>query len=271
MTDEVQTELLQGVLVIRLNRPHCLNAWTGKMRHHICDILNAAAEREDVRAIVFTGAGDRAFCAGQDLTESEKVESEATTRESMNQFKRFYDAVREMPKPVVGALNGLAAGSGFQITLLMDVIVAHPDVQMGQPEVNSGIPSILGPWLMKESLGRSRTVELAVTGRMMDAAECYRIGLIHHLVERQKVLETALSVARELGGKPAEAFRITKQYLCHANSAEYERAWELAAEGQVEAFNGGEPQAVIRDFFALRRARRRQEQTEPPAPKSTLD
>lgn len=256
--DEVQTELHGSVLVIRLNRPDRLNAWTQAMRDHMCDTLDSAASREDVCAIVFTGAGSRAFCAGQDLAEVGKFESGARTVESMNRLKRFYDVVREMPKPVVGALNGLAVGSAFQVALLMDVIVAHPAVRLGQPEVNSGIPSILGPWLMKESLGRSRTVELAITGRMMDAAECFRLGLIHHLVEEQNVLGTALSVARDLGSKPPEAFRITKQYLCHANSVEYERAWQRAAEGQIEAFDGGGPQAAIREFFAIRRARKSQ-------------
>ncbi|UVO35780.1 enoyl-CoA hydratase/isomerase family protein [Bradyrhizobium arachidis] len=259
MTDEVQTELRQSVLVIRLNRPRRLNAWTRTVRGHICDILDSAAKARDVRAIVFTGAGNRAFCAGQDLSEAEKVGSAGRTGEAMNELKRFYDAVRGMPKPVVGALNGLAAGSGFQVALLMDVIVAHPAVQMGQPEVNSGIPSILGPWLIKESLGRSRSVELAVTGRMMDAAECFRLGLIHHLVDQQDVLETALSLAQDLGEKPAEAFRITKEYLCRANSVEYERIWQLATEGQVEAFSGGEPQAVIREFFTTRDTRKVQD------------
>ena len=171
-------------------------------------------------------------------------------------IKRFYDSVRSMPKPVVAALNGLAAGSGFQITLMMDVVVAHPGVRMGQPEINSGIPSILGPILMRESLGRSRTAELALTGRLMDAAECHRLGLIHHLVAPEKVMETALAVARELGAKPPQALRLTKEFACRWSEAEYERAWKLAGEGQVQAFASGEPQAVMREFFAARRARK---------------
>lgn len=257
MPSEVQTERQDSVLIVRLNRPEQLNAWTSHTRDMLCEILDRAAADKDVHALVFTGAGRRAFCAGQDLAETEQFAGDdAHTRGWLHRLKRFYDAVREMPKPVVGALNGLAVGSGFQITMLMDVVVGHPGVQMGQPEVNSGIPSILGAWLMRESLGRSRAVELAVTGRMMDATECHQLGLIHRLVEETSVLPVALSVACELASKPQEAFRITKGYLCRANAAEYDRAWELAGEGQTEAFRSGEPQTVMRDFFAVRRARK---------------
>jgi enoyl-CoA hydratase len=256
MTDEIQSELSDGILIVRLNRPRHYNAWTAAMRDVVCDMLDDAAARPDVCALVFTGTGAKAFCAGQDLAEAEKFLGEAHTKDWLGRLKRLYDAVRAMPKPVVGALNGLAAGSGFQFTLLMDVIVAHPGVTMGQPEVNSGIPSILGPWLMKESLGRSRTVELAVTGRMMDAAESHRLGLIRHLVAPEKVLPTALAVAHDLAAKPSHAMRLTKEFLRRANEAEYERAWAWAAEGQVAAFATGQPQQVMREFFDVRRARK---------------
>ncbi|UVO30474.1 AMP-binding protein [Bradyrhizobium arachidis] len=254
--NEIQTELQGGVLVLRLNRPEQLNAWTSGMRDTLCEVLDRAATDKQVRALIFTGTGSRAFCAGQDFAETERFARDAHTKNWLQRLKRFYDAVRGMPKPMVAALNGLAAGSGFQITMLMDIVVAHRGVQMGQPEVNSGIPSILGPCLMKESLGRSRTAELAVTGRMMDANECHRLGLIHHLVEEKSVLPFAVSLALDLASKPPEAFRITKEYLCRANAAEYDRAWVLASEGQIEAFNTGEPQAAMRDFFAVRRARK---------------
>jgi enoyl-CoA hydratase/carnithine racemase len=203
-----------------------------------------------------TGTGDKAFCAGQDLAETEQFAEAAHTQGWVNGLKRFYDVIRAVPKPIVGALNGLAAGSGFQITLLMDVVIAHPGVTMGQPEVNSGIPSILGPFLMQQSLGRARTVELALSGRMMTAEEAFRLGLIHRLVASEEVMPTALSIARELAGKPTAALRLTKDYLRRANEAEYERAWQWAAEGQGAAFATGEPQAVMRAFFAERRSRR---------------
>jgi enoyl-CoA hydratase len=256
MSNSFQIELKNDVLIIRLNRPANYNAWTADMRDHMCDVLDDAARRSDIRALILTGTGDKAFCAGQDLAETERFVGGGDVKVWLKRLKRFYDAVRNTPKPFVGALNGLAAGSGFQIAMMMDVVVAHPDVRMGQPEVNSGIPSIFGPWLMAESLGRARTVELAVTGRMMEAEECRQLGLVHHLVDRQRVMETALAVARELAAKPPAAMRITKSFLRRANQDAYERAWEWAAEGQTEAFETGEPQDVMKRFFEVRRARK---------------
>ena len=99
----------------------------------------------------------------------------------------MYGAIRELDEPIVAALNGVAAGSAFQVALLCDVRVGHSESRMGQAEINAGIPSTLGPWLMQMSLGLSRTVELTLTGRMMDGDECYRIGLLHHLVPNEGV------------------------------------------------------------------------------------
>jgi enoyl-CoA hydratase len=259
MSNGFVTELRERTLLIRLDRPARYNAWTGELRDRMCDVLQDAAGRDTIGAIVFTGSGERAFCAGQDLAETERFMSGGHVDDWIARLKRFYDLVRAIPKPVVGALNGLAAGSGFQFVLLMDIVVAHRGVKLGQPEVNSGIPSILGPWIMSQSLGRSRTTELALTGRMMAAEECHGLGLIHHLVEPDAVLPTALDIARDLAAKPSVAMRITKAYLRRASEEDYERAWAWAGEGQAEAFATGQPQQVMRDFFELRRRRKAQQ------------
>src|SRR4029078_8117098 len=104
-------------------------------------------------------------------------------------------AIRALDKALVAALNGVAAGSAFQVALLTDVRIAHPGVKMGQPEINSGIASTLGPWLMREMLGLSRTVELTLSGRMMDAEQCHRLGLVHPLVPPAEVMPKAREVA----------------------------------------------------------------------------
>jgi enoyl-CoA hydratase/carnithine racemase len=256
MDDTVLAERSGDVLVVRLNRPRNYNAWTAAMRDEITARLEEAERRADIRAVVLTGTGEKAFCAGQDLAETERFLGAASVGLWLGNLRRFYDAIRAATKPLVGALNGLAAGSGFQVALMMDVVVAHPGVRMGQPEVNSGIPSIFGPWIMTQSLGRSRTVELAVSGRMMPAEECHRLGLIHHLVAPEAVLPTALETARDLAAKPPAAMRLTKSFLRRANEADYQRAWEWAAEGQAAAFESGEPQEVMRAFFDERRRRK---------------
>ena len=126
----------------------------------------------------------------------------------------MYGAVRAFDKPVVAALNGVAAGSGFQVALLCDIRVGHPGVQMGQTEIDLGLPSATGTWLMWDILGRSRTTELVlVSGRLMDGEECYRLGVIHRLTRQSEVQATALQIAHDLAAKPVVAMQLNKRRL----------------------------------------------------------
>lgn len=256
MSEEIVAQHSNGILTLRLNRPERFNAWTTAMRDELAEVLEQSNADTSVVAVVLTGTGSDAFCAGQDLSETQEFVGDDNVRVWLAHLRRFYDAIRGLEKPLVGALNGLAAGSGFQVAMMVDVVVAHHDVKMGQTEVNSGIPSIFGPWLMTETLGRRRAVELSVTGRLMSAEECHRLGLIQHLVEPDEVLSSALRVASELANKPPVAMRITKQFLKLANETEYDRAFRMAECGEKEAYRTGEPQAVMAEFFEVRQARK---------------
>jgi enoyl-CoA hydratase/carnithine racemase len=123
---------------------------------------------------------------------------------------------------------------------------------MGQPEINSGIASTLGPWLMKEMLGLSRTIELTLTGRMMDGEECHRIGLIHRLVEPKQVLSTAMEIAAELAAMPPVAMRLNKQRFAEVTQPGFEDALAAGTRIQKEAYASGEPQKMMEAFFAKR-------------------
>ena len=192
---------LKGVGVLTLNRPEKLNAWNAEMRGEIIAALKELDGDAKVAAIVMTGAG-RAFSAGQDLAEAHDFDASRAV-EWIGEWENYYSAIRNLSKPIVMALNGAAAGSAFQVALLGDVRVAHPGVRMGQPEINSGIASTLGPWLMSEMLGLSRMIELTLTGRLMDGEECHRIGLVHHLVPEDRVLCEGDGSRRRACGKAA--------------------------------------------------------------------
>jgi len=199
MTDTVIVERVDGVGVVTLNRPEKLNAWNTPMRESLAASLRELNADADVGAIVVTGAGERAFSAGQDLGETMQFSSGEDGHRWFMSWRGFYDAMRGLDKGCVAALNGVAAGSAFQFAMLTDVRVGHPGTRMGQPEINSGIPSVLGPMLMLSRLGLSRTVELTLSGRMMDGDECHHIGLIHHLVAPSEVMSRSREVAELLG------------------------------------------------------------------------
>ena len=130
--------------LITLNKPEKLNAWDKPMRDQIVEALKRYDQNPDIGAIVITGAGDRAFSAGQDMSEAHSFDADRA-EEWIREWETFYATLRRLTKPVIAALNGVAAGSAFQVALLCDIRVGHSDVKMGQPEINSGIASITGP------------------------------------------------------------------------------------------------------------------------------
>lgn len=237
--------------LITLNKPSKLNAWDQPMRDAIVAALRAFDADAAIGAVVLTGAGERAFSAGQDFAEAHDFDAdraEAWIRE----WETFYGTLRRLTKPIVAALNGVAAGSAFQVALLCDIRVGHDQVTMGQPEINSGIASITGPWIMKEILGMSRTIELTLSGRMMPAQECREIGLIHHLVPREQVLAKALEIAGQLAAKAPLAMRLDRAWFADMTEAGFRETINAAIRAHRESYASGEPARKMEAFMAAR-------------------
>src|SRR5258708_12419072 len=118
-----------------------------------------------------------------------------------------------MGKAVRGGVRGVGGGCAFQWAMMWDVRVGHEGVRMGEREINAGIPSTLGPWLMIERIGWSRMVELTLSGRMMDARECHHVGLIHYLVPKEEVMTKSLAIAAHLASKPPIAMNLNNHHF----------------------------------------------------------
>lgn len=245
-----------AVGVITLNRPEVLNAWNSEMREQLIAALDEMEADGNVRAVILTGAGDRAFGAGQDLNETKSFDA-ARAERWIGEWERLYDRLRSLSKPIVAALNGVAAGSAFQVALLCDIRIGHEGVTMGQPEINSGIASTTGPWIMREILGLGRTIDLTLTGRMMDAEESFRVGAMSRLVAREEVMEAAMELARELADKPPTAMRLDRQRFREVTEAGLRDALAAGVRIQKEAYASGEPARMMEKFLAERAARKR--------------
>lgn len=255
-SDTVLAHRVDGVEVLTLNRPEKLNAWTVQMRSMLAEHIRRCSEDPFVKAVVLTGAGNRGFCVGQDFNESLDSKVDADGAELVIEgIERFYGRVRTFDKPLVAALNGVAAGSGFQVALLCDVRIAHPAVRLGQPEVNSGMPSVVGPYLMTSVLGASRTAELVLSGRFMTATEALGAGVLHDVVAPESVLNTAVARAAELVGQPPGAFAATKAWLRTMTEDGLREAFRTARRVNREAFASGEPQRGMEHFLATRPGR----------------
>ena len=237
--------------LITLNKPSKLNAWDKPMRDQIVAALREYDRDAAIGAVVMTGAGERAFSAGQDFAEAHDFDADRA-ESWIREWEDFYGTLRRLTKPIVAALNGTAAGSAFQVALLCDIRVGHAEVKMGQPEINSGIASITGPWIMKEILGMSRTIELTLTGRMMEAQECREIGLIHHLVPREHVLPKALEIAEQLAAKAPLAMRLDRAWFADMTEAAFRQTIDAAIRAHRESYGSGEPARKMESFMAAR-------------------
>jgi enoyl-CoA hydratase/carnithine racemase len=253
MAEFVLSERRGAVGIITLNRPQILNAWNAAMREELTATLAIMEEDAEVRAIILTGAGDRAFGAGQDLNETKTFDPDRA-EQWMGEWERLYDRIRSLSKPIIAALNGVAAGSAFQVALLCDIRVGHPGVTMGQPEINSGIASTTGPWIMREHIGLARTIDLTLTGRMMDAEECHRIGVINRLVPQDKVMSESLALAELLASKPPVAMRLDRQRFREMTEEGFRDCLAAGIRIQREAYGSGEPARMMEEFLARKAA-----------------
>jgi enoyl-CoA hydratase len=249
----ILTERQGAVAIITLNRPETLNAWHRPMRQELMTAIAKLEADRAVGAIVLTGAGEQAFSAGQDLSETMAFDADRAV-EWIREWEALYDLIRSLSKPLIAALNGVAAGSAFQVALLCDFRIAHAGVRMGQPEINSGIASTTGPWIMREMIGLARTIDLTLTGRMMDAQESLSLGLINKLVPKDQVMAQAMTLAQELAAKPPVAMRLNKARFREVTEAGFRDCLEAGMRIQAEAFGTGEPAQMMEQFFAARAA-----------------
>jgi enoyl-CoA hydratase/carnithine racemase len=255
-TQYLQLNRAAEVAVITLKKPERLNAWTTEDRDELKALLVQLNEETETKAIVVTGHGDRAFCSGQDLNEDLSFGKDKPN--FIHGFKNFFDVIRKSEKPTVAAVNGIAAGSGFQATLMMDFRIGHEGTLMGQPEINNGIPSIAGPWgMMLDRIGLSCTLDMTLTGRLVGAAEAFRIGLLNEIVKRDEVLPRSIALARDLAAKPPFAMRMTKLAYVMATQEIFDKGFELASELHQKAYASGEPQKHIGEFLRARADRKR--------------
>lgn len=250
--DYIKTEISDGVLLLTLNRPKARNAVHAAMRAEMRGALATVNDDETIRAVVITGAGDKAFCAGNDLAETAAFNPDEAVS-WVADLRSFLSAIRDLDKPCVGAINGVAAGAGLQIALLCDLRVGHPGSRIGQPEINVGLASVIGVQLLGLALGHARTQDFALTGRLADADECLALGLLTKIVPEDKLLEDAIATANDLADRPTNAFLLTKRRLRQMSRAPFDDAFAAAVGLQRAAYRSGEPQAAMAKFLEKRR------------------
>ncbi len=204
-------EVAEGVATLTLNRPDVHNAMNERMRTELVDCFGAAAGSEDVRVVVVTGAGGRAFSAGADIREFVAPQVPVKFRESRRRVD-FRQAMDRCPQPIIAAIRGYAFGGGLELALACDIRIAGDDARLGLTEVDLAIiPGGGGTQRLPRLVGRGKALEMILTGARIDAREALRIGLVERVVPAAELAASALELARTLAAKAPVALRYAKE------------------------------------------------------------
>lgn len=242
--DVLLSEANAGVLTLTLNRPERLNAVTGELLDALTAALRGAAADDSVRAVILTGAG-RAFCSGQDLKwAAERGDGIDIRRELGEHYTPAIKAIREIPKPVIAAVNGTAAGAGFSLTLPADLRIAAESATFVMAFVRIGlIPDAASTYFLPRLIGPAHAAELMMLGDSIDSRRAQEIGLVSRVVPDPELMPAAREIARRLAAGPRslafikEALRLSPGNDLDAQLSVEERLQEQAA-GTEDFFEG---------------------------------
>src|SRR5258706_14795141 len=210
-TQTLIVERHEAVTLIRLNRAEALNALNGQLMDELTQVLDETEADPGVRCVVITGS-DRAFAAGADIKEmASKSYAEVFTEDFIT---RNWERVTRCRKPVIAAVSGYALGGGCELAMMCDFIIAADNAKFGQPEINLGvIPGAGGTQRLTRFIGKSKAMDMVLTGRMMDAAEAERCALVSRVLPLADLLPTVVEVAKKIAALSPNAVKLTKEMV----------------------------------------------------------
>ena len=248
--------LPEGVAQLTITSPSRLNAFSSAMRRQLIEALSELDSDDGTRAIVLTGEGDRAFSAGQDLTEAQGFSGDQA-QSWVEEWGAVYRAILNLDTPTVAALNGYAVGAGFQVALMCDLRLASTTARVGMPEIDDAIPCVTGSWSLANLLGRAQIADLVLTGRLVSSDEMLGWGIVSQLVAPDQLLGTAHNLAGVLAKKDRLAVSLDKAWLRRDLLDRLPDAVREAKLAHAKAFGSGEPRRVMAAFLSKAPATKR--------------
>lgn len=248
-------EQRDSTAIVQVNRPKSLNALNSALLNEFSRLLDDLNSRKDLKAVVLTGVGDKAFIAGADISEM----SDLSKEQGLAFARRGQEVTRKLEKlrvPVIAAVNGYALGGGCEMAISCDFILASTKAVFGQPEVSLGlITGFGGAVRLAEFVGWPIARELIYTGRRIKADEALRIGLVNKVVEPEKLLSEALAVADEISVNSPLAVRKVKQAMVQIRSeASLDQRLEIEARAFSEVFSTFDQREGTKAFLEKRKA-----------------
>ena len=246
----------QGVAVATLNRPDVLNAFNDELGHALVDRVREAAADQSVRCLVLTGAG-RAFSSGEDLAalagDYERGTAPDLGQTLIGRYNPLIRAIRDTPKPVVAAVNGVAAGAGASLALACDFRIASEHAKLVLAFIKVAlVPDSGAVWFLSRMVGTAKTLHIAATGDPISAPEALELGIFDKVVPADDFDETWKSFAAELASGPTEALALTKRLVWHAAEHDLEEQLQEEVHAQTRAGKTEDHLEGIRAFLDKR-------------------
>lgn len=258
MTDSINVAEAEGIVTITLNRPDKLNALVGHMRRDLAEALEQAGSDRQVRVVIITGAG-RGFCAGGDLERAAELMDQDDAEEFarlLGAARRVVTSIRNMTKPVIASINGIAAGAGCNLALACDLRIAARSATFTQSFVRIGFhPDWGGTYFLPRLVGANKACELFFLGEPVDAAEALRLGLVNWVVPDEGLIEETQRLAERLRDAPPIAIAAAKQAVYTSDHENLETMLRYEVEAQMRCFNSRDGKEGVRAFLEKRKPR----------------
>ena len=250
--ENILFQIQDGVGVLTFNRPKVMNALNPSTLEEIADAVGRAAREDEVRVLVLTGAGDKAFVAGADISEFVKL-NPLGARGLAQKGQRVLFDIERLPKPVIACVNGFALGGGCEIAMACDFIYASEKARFGQPEINLGlIPGFGGTQRLSRLIGRAKTKEVCMTGEMLDAQQAKELGLVAKIFPADQLFEETMKIARAISSKSASALASIKKVVDCGADIDLRSGCALEAEAFGVCFGGEDMREGVSAFLEKR-------------------
>jgi enoyl-CoA hydratase len=243
----------EGVATLTFNRPKALNAMNSETIAELLAAVNVCKNDETIKVLILTGAGDRAFVAGADISQMQNLRPQEALA-FMELGQQTLRQIETLPKPVIAAVNGFALGGGTEITLACDIRFASEKALFGQPEILIGlIPGWGGTQRLSRIVGMGRAKELILSGAQIDAKRAYEIGLVNRVFTPEQLIEETKKFARRLAGMPGFAVKMAKHSINFGYDLPLDNACRLEAECCAQCFSTDDQKEGMKAFLEKRK------------------
>ena len=244
----------EGIGILTINRPNVLNALNRETMTELKDMVEKIAADPEVAVVVVTGSGEKSFVAGADISEMRGM-TPLAGREWGKYSQAVFNAIENLPQPVIAAVNGYALGGGCELAMCCDFRIASEKAKFGQPEVLLGvIPGFAGTQRLPRLIGKGRAKELLFTGDQIDAAEAYRLGLVNKVVAPDQLLPAALEQARKIMSRGPVAVKLCKAAVNEGLDMDIESGQAYEAEAFGLCFATADQKEGMSAFIEKRKA-----------------